>query len=173
MQSHVDKQTALMYLAKQSKLNLEMFRVAQKILQSPLCNINIRDKEGNTALHVAINSNNIELFREILFNSHATPDLSIRNAKEQTILWLALMQTRNEDKLDETNDASFANLLISKGCEINTIDSNGDSILHLCARANLESAALFLVNKGAKINILNHEVTGFFLLLESEKQKVS
>jgi ankyrin repeat protein len=53
---------------------------------------------------------------------------------------------------------SFPNLLISKGSELNaTVDSSGDSLLHLCARQMLEKACVFLVNKQAKINLLNNE----------------
>ena len=54
---------------------------------------------------------------------------------------------------------SFPNLLISKGCEMDTTDSNGDSLLHLCARRQLEKAAIYLVNKNAKINLVNGDVS--------------
>jgi hypothetical protein len=49
-------------------------------------------------------------------------------------------------------------MLISRGCELNTTDSNGDSLLHLCARSSLENACLFLVNKNAETNSLNGQV---------------
>ncbi len=58
---------------------------------------------------------------------------------------------------DFEDDDSFPNLLIAKGCETNTVDSNGDSLLHLCAKKNLEKAAIFLVKKNSKINALNND----------------
>ncbi len=51
---------------------------------------------------------------------------------------------------------SFPSLLIARSCEINTTDAaSGDSLLHLCARQELERAGVFLVERGAKINVLN------------------
>ena len=50
-------------------------------------------------------------------------------------------------------------MLLAKGCEIDTTDSNGDSLLHLCARKQLEKAAIYLVNKNAKINLVNQDVS--------------
>lgn len=83
------------------------------------------------------------------------PNLSIKNQLEQTVLWLALVQS--EETNDFIHDESFPSLLISKNCEINSTDSNGDTLLHLCARQCLEKAAIFLVDKKAKINVLNNE----------------
>lgn len=83
------------------------------------------------------------------------PNLSIKNELEQTVLWLALVQSEDAD--DFMSDESFPNLLISKNCELNSTDSNGDTLLHLCARQCLEKSAIFLVNKGAKINVLNND----------------
>jgi len=48
---------------------------------------------------------------------------------------------------------SFPSLLIARSCEINTTDAaSGDSLLHLCARQELERAGVFLVERGARVD---------------------
>ncbi len=93
-------------------------------------------------------------------NKSCRPNLSIRNNEGETVLWLALV--RSEEATEGCEQAfesaeSFPSLLIGRNCEVNTTDSSGDSILHLCARQQLEKAAVFLVEKKAKINVLNCE----------------
>lgn len=149
-----DKKTALMYLAA-SKTENGMSDLTKKILKSNTIDVNIQDFEGNTALHVAIIRQNKSVFKEILFNTNSKANLSIKNNEEQTVLWQALIQSEELDDFDDRN--SFPSMLIDKNCEINTTDSTGDSILHLCARQSFEKAAMFLVNKKAKINMLNND----------------
>ena len=61
----------------------------------------------------------------------------------------------NEDDFEQAD--SFPSMLIAKGCELNTVDASGESLLHVCARTKLEHASIFLVNKQANINMLNDE----------------
>lgn len=149
-----------MYLASRSNLSDEMLNVGRKILKIFNIDVNIQDTDDNTALHIAISSKNKNIFKEILLNANLNtkPNLSLKNKLEQTVLWLALIQSEKQNDFDQVD--SFPNLLIAKGCEINTVDSNGDSLLHLCARNELENAAIFLVNKQAKLNLLNDEFEG-------------
>lgn len=144
-----------MYLASMPNLSDEMLIVVKKILKLYNIDINLQDLEGNTCLHIAINSKNKNVFKEILINSPLRPNLNIKNKLEQTVLWLSLLQSEETNDFEQTD--SFPNLLISKGSEINITDSIGDSLLHLCARKNLENAAIFLVNRQAKINLLNDD----------------
>lgn len=155
IQSNVDKRTALMYLASRHGLPSEMLLLVRKILNTHNVDINLQDSKGNTALHIAINSKNKQVFKEILLNNSVKANLNIKNENEQTVLWLALLESESLNDFDLSD--SFPNMLIEKGCEINTTDSNGDSLLHLCARKELEHAAIFLVNKQAKINLLNND----------------
>lgn len=160
LQSLTDKRTVLMTLASQAIANQtddgnNMLLVANKILKSNTIDVNIQDADGNTCLHIAINAKNTQLFKEILFNARSRPDLNIKNTKDHTVLWLALIQSEKENDFAEPD--SFPNLLMAKGCEINTSFANSDSMLHLCAKNRLEKAAMFLVSKGAEINQLNEE----------------
>lgn len=161
LQDSKRKQTALMYLAGANALSSEMLDVVRKILKTFDVDVNIQDVDGNTALHTAISVTNTQVFKEILAvnSSQHKPNLNIKNKLEQTVLWLALLESeKNSNNGDDFNRAdSFPNLLIAKGCELNVTDSNGDSLLHACARKGLEKAAIFLVNKQAKINLLNGE----------------
>ncbi|CAF0854297.1 unnamed protein product [Brachionus calyciflorus] len=154
-QSLTDKRTALMYLAAKSSISNEMLNLVRKILKNHNTDVNLRDQKGNTALHIAIYSKNKSVFKEILLNSIIKPNLNIKNNDEQTILWLALLQSEDSNDFDQPD--SFPSMLIDKGCEIDTTDSNGDTLLHLCARKELEHAAIFLVNKKAKLNLLNND----------------
>jgi ankyrin repeat protein len=155
--------TVLMYLASHPSLSDDMINLVKQILESKQgYDVNVQDSEGNTVLHIAISSKNKTVFKEILFNKNSRPNLNIKNKEEQTVLWLALLES--EELNDFQDDLTFPNLLIQQGCEINTIDSNGDSLLHLCARKCLENAALFLVNKQANINNQNTEVNCIFYL---------
>lgn len=144
-----------MYLAERPALSDHMLVLVRKILSNQFVNVNLKDGQGNTALHIAVNSNNKPVFKEILFNKNLNPNLNLKNSEEQTVLWLALVKSENSKDFDLID--SFPNMLIEKGCEINTTDSNGDTLLHLCARRELEHAAIFLVNKKARINLLNND----------------
>lgn len=146
-----------MYLAAKPSLSNEMLAVVKKILKVYNLDVNLRDAAGNTCLHIAVQNGNKSFFREVLAQVNVKPNLNLKNNAEQTVLWLSLVESETSpNDLDDLN-SSFPSMLIAKGCEINTSDSSGDSLLHLCARKSLENAALFLVRKQAKINLLNDE----------------
>lgn len=85
-----------MYLAESQRLNENMFEVVKKILKSYSIDVNIQDIDGNTALHCAINSQNENVFKEILSNTNCRPNLNIKNKNEQTVLWLALLKSEEK-----------------------------------------------------------------------------
>ena len=97
--SYMDKKTALMYLTSASEPTDAILAVVNKILQSPNIDVNIQDVDGNTALHIAIITKNKTVFKEILFNMSSMPNLTIKNKLEQTVLWLALMQSEKNSKI--------------------------------------------------------------------------
>jgi ankyrin repeat protein len=69
------------------------------MLKSYTIDINIQDIEGNTALHLSIIAKNENMFKEILLNSSSKPNLNIKNKKEETVLWLALVQSEEISKI--------------------------------------------------------------------------
>ena len=99
MQSYEEKKTALMYLAGSEKsLTKEMLVLVKKMLKTYTNDINIQDKDGNTALHIAIQFKNTDIFKEILLNSVSKPNLNIKNKLEQTVLWLSLIQSEETSR---------------------------------------------------------------------------
>ncbi len=108
LQSLKDKKTALMYLAELPELNEFMFELVKKILKSYTIDVNVQDIDGNTALHCAIKSQNESVFKEILLNTNSRPNLNVKNKNEQTVLWLALLNS--EEKSYKHFFFLFANL---------------------------------------------------------------
>ena len=98
LQTYSEKKTALMNLAESVELSRKMCTIVKKILKSASSDINVQDHEGNTALHLAIQSKNMDVLKEILFNSSSKPNLSLKNKSEQTVLWLALVQSDKNGK---------------------------------------------------------------------------
>jgi len=100
LQTFKEKKTALMYLTEVAQLNENMFELVKRILKSYTIDVNVQDLDGNTALHYAINSQNASVFKEILFNTNSRPNLSIKNKNEQTVLWLALLNSEEKSCKD-------------------------------------------------------------------------
>ena len=99
LQSYEEKKTALMYLSASTKaLSKEMLNLVRKIIKSYSIDLNIQDKDGNTALHLAVIAKNADVFKEILLNSASRPNLNIKNKLEQTVLWLSLVQSEEISK---------------------------------------------------------------------------
>ncbi|XP_076367426.1 rabankyrin-5 isoform X2 [Tachypleus tridentatus] len=125
-----------------------MTRVAEKLLKigaSP----NLQDSNGNTALHRAVAAKNIPVFSLLLASENL--DLELRNLNGETVLWYAL-------QFGSYDDDSFAACLVKRGACVNAINpSNGDSLLHLAARARNEAAGIFLATHGAMPNLTNNK----------------
>ena len=70
-----------------------MKNVANKILLTQNIDINAQDIDGNTCLHLAINSNNKQIFKEIL--NLSKPNMEIKNNSNELPLWLALLKSES------------------------------------------------------------------------------
>ncbi|XP_023334642.1 rabankyrin-5 [Eurytemora carolleeae] len=130
-----------------SSLNPELLEVAREIILRN-GDINLQNKEGETALHIAIQSENTALFC-LLLEEKANLELVTRQGKPP--LWFALMM--KEEKFEEN---SYAQRLVEAGADVNSICSPAsDTILHLLAGQAREEACLFLVSSGANVNKIN------------------
>ena len=84
------------------KLNNEeqlngMLNVAKIILQRYSSNdLNVQDANGNTCLHIAINSNNKVIFNEIIRTNK--PNMDLKNNLNELPIWLALQKSENDGK---------------------------------------------------------------------------
>lgn len=141
------KETPLHVLASQP-FSDGMTRITKKLL-SRGADVNIQDSTGNTALHRAIASRNIQVFRALIESPRTS--LEIRNSDGATPLALALKCTRAKEP------DTFATLLVEKGASVDaTNPMTGDTLLHLCCKDKNEAAGIFLVVNGAKVNSCNN-----------------
>uniref|UniRef100_A0A5S6QC69 BTB domain-containing protein n=1 Tax=Trichuris muris TaxID=70415 RepID=A0A5S6QC69_TRIMR len=112
--------------------------------------VNAVDREHNTPLHLAVLSRNAVFFNSIVKLSSLNFDLL--NDQGLPALWYAL------DCPDGSDNFAFAEELISRGANFNSIrPKTGDTLLSMCVKNDLTSAALYLVDKGASVDVPNAE----------------
>ncbi|KAJ5638622.1 hypothetical protein N7528_001012 [Penicillium herquei] len=119
--------------------------------------INVRDKEGKTPLHLAMIAHagcgqSIHFSNILKFFLEKGADAGLVDDNNQTVLHMLASHCLSGDPID----TSLIQLLISNGAEINQQDSNGNTALHLMAR-NLRQvqATQFLISQGADVSLLN------------------
>ena len=114
-----------MYLAASTKaLSKEMLNLVRKIIKSYSIDLNIQEKEGNTALHLAVIAKNSDVFKEILLNSVSKPNLNIKNKLEQTVLWLSLVQSEETSKKTISFFLNFTVYLFKYKLKMTSISPN-------------------------------------------------
>ena len=75
-----------------------MVNVAKKILLKYSINdLNVQDANGNTCLHIAINSNNKIIFKELIGINK--PNMDLKNNNNDLPLWLTLTKAQSESKI--------------------------------------------------------------------------
>lgn len=113
------------------------------LLAAKRADLNIRDKDGNTPLHLAISSGNIKAARALL-EAGANP--SSANHKHLQPLMIAADKKRGQ---------YMVSLLIFHDAQVNSRDAGHWTPLHYAARAgNLQSVKM-LTNAGAKSSVIN------------------
>lgn len=141
------KETPLHVLASQPFTD-GMARIAKKLI-SKGADVNIQDSSGNTALHRAILSRNLQVFRALI--EHSRTSLEIRNSDGATALALALKCSKGKEP------DTFATVLVEKGASVDaTNPMTGDTLLHFCCKERNEAAGIFLTSHGAKVNSCNN-----------------
>ncbi|MBE9128988.1 MULTISPECIES: ankyrin repeat domain-containing protein [unclassified Coleofasciculus] len=130
-----------------------------------IADVNVRNSEGETLLHKAVENSKTELVEFLLAqdaminaqnNQGQTP---LHKASNTTLIELLLNRNADINAQDDYgntplhvaawNNLEAVQLLIQKGAEINIQDIEGKTPLH---SAGLEDIALFLVDSGAEIN---------------------
>jgi len=138
--------TALHLLAMKVE-DKESPEVAKQVIERG-GNLNIQNRDGETAVMVAIRSKNRNVL-ELLLGAKA--NLEATNAEGKNALWLAL---QSDDKHDDPD--SIASLLIAAGADPSSLcNTDGDSLLHSLASVGKEEAGLYLVSVGANVNLVN------------------
>ena len=77
-------------------------------------NKNFRDKDNNSALHIAVRNNSIKMVKYLL--SKKNKNINAKNNKGQTSLHLACLK----------GNEAIINLLIQNGANINELDLKGN-----------------------------------------------
>ncbi|XP_061389135.1 rabankyrin-5 [Musca vetustissima] len=128
-----------------SEVYSNMVRVGEKIL-SLKPDVNIQNRIGQTPLHLAIESGNVEMQNLLLGVNNI--DINLRTLEEKCCLELSLLNG-TERSLE------LARKLIDLGARANPLKSEShDSLLQVLASKGLEDSAVFLVDH-ANLNHIN------------------
>ncbi|KAH3838792.1 NF-kappa-B inhibitor cactus-like [Dreissena polymorpha] len=95
----------------------------------------VRDKDGDTHLHLAINLEHLVLVRTIIRMAPAYKFLSIPNKLFQTPLHLAVI----------VRQKSIVRQLVCAGADVTAVDRNGNTPLHIACRDGLYEIARCLL----------------------------
>lgn len=126
-------------------------KITQKLLTKNI-NPNVQNRQGLTALHIAIQADNEEIFSTLL--NHTNLELNLKSTpQEHTALYYALLKFESGDN-DEIS--SYAAQLIKKGGQTDlTYSSTCDSLLQTLIREGALQAAGFLCRNVKNINHVN------------------
>lgn len=110
----------------------------KKILSHPDFNLQVKDENGDTYLHIAIQAGNEEIINALLENKQL---IEITNAHKQTPLHLAI----------DLKQSETAQLLINLNANIHCQDEHGNTPLHLAAKSDRNVALMAaLITKDKK-----------------------
>lgn len=129
-----------------------------KFLVEHGADITAKNPQGEQPLHLAASSGNLAAVSYLL-EKGADANASVVSEKDQYYhnKWRPLHFSANPQLDDPSGDAArvyqdITRLLISKGADVNAIDSEGNTPLHL---VSCEEVARVLVEKGAKVDTPN------------------
>eukprot|EP00052_Salpingoeca_macrocollata_P012796 m.99901 g.99901 ORF g.99901 m.99901 type:complete len:554 (-) comp18637_c0_seq1:114-1775(-) len=105
-----------------------------------------RDREGNTALHLACGLGRLSLVADILAIS--TADVALQNNRGWTPAMLSVAAA-----VPVTNQHTLA--LLCPPALVNVCNEDGDTVVHIAARKGHGPAVAFLVQSGADVSIVN------------------
>nr|XP_022906435.1 rabankyrin-5 [Onthophagus taurus] len=138
-----------LHLLAGSHLMKNSLKIAEKLINRNV-NINARNRQGFTALHIAIISDNRNVFDVLLHQENL--DLNVLNDQNKTPLYYAL---RKYEAGQDSRD-SYALQLLEKGAKLDLDRSdNDDDLLQILLIEKAEKTAMFLLEKTSNINHKN------------------
>lgn len=123
----------------------ELAAVNRLILRG--ADVNATDEAGFTALHLAAQAQNAAVVRRLL---RANAAVNALNQWHQTPLWLVSWQP-------EVDTTQIAHSLVSNGANVNLADENGNTPLHMAARAGRYRMVAYLLEAGARVTATNEQ----------------
>lgn len=121
--------------------------ILDTILENSSTNeVNARDFEGKTALHLAVARNNLIFVKKLLENKHCKADVNVTDNRRRS----ALHTTANNDRAD------IAYLLLQHGANVDAATDVGLTALHAAASRENDTlhTARVLLEHGANTNLL-------------------
>ena len=113
-------------------------------------NLNVQDTNGETALHLAVRLQDIDLVKSLIekgANTHS------QNKEGMTPLHLALKILLSKKNVRINTLRKITLLLIDKGKNLNIQDGNDDTPLHLAIQLNDSDIIEPLINKNEDLNV--------------------
>ncbi|KAF5296308.1 hypothetical protein FQA39_LY12525 [Lamprigera yunnana] len=130
----------------------ESIRLAEKLINKNV-GINLQNRQGLTALHIAIMADNELLFTLLL--SQPNLDINLKNIEEHSALYYALLKYESGD--NEEN-SYVSKVLQRKDVQVNPIYSQtGNNLLQTLILAEAREAALYLCGHMQNLNHVNIE----------------
>lgn len=111
----------------------------KKVLADEELDVNARDREGWTPLHIAVHDGNRDMIQLLIARG---ADVNVRDRSGRTPLY----------QITFWNDVKAADLLLSKGADVNAKDNNGSMALHNAVKEGYRDVARLLLIKGADVN---------------------
>ena len=127
--------------ARGANLNARMLRAAVASLDPK--------GSGTTPFLMAVQTADVELVKTF---AALGADPQVRSEGNATPLMLAGQRTGTEEDVVRTMET-----LLKLGIDINAVDSNGETAMHMAAYRNRADAIRFLASKGASIEVWNQE----------------
>lgn len=116
------------------------------LIEEGRADVNVKDRDGTTALLHSISTENISMVRILLERG---ADMNTKNNSGESALFITVKYCYNQ--LDD-----LMKLLLQSGADVNTTNNEGRSVLTMAVYGSLEGVELLLEN-GADVNIIDDE----------------
>lgn len=124
--------------------------------------INVKDKEGETALLLAANGLYLDLVI-LLISSGA--DVNAKNNAGFTVMMYAVGISEDETGPNSRDSIEIVKFLVSHGADVNSRDNAGITVLLFAAAFSKIDTIKFLVEKGAGVNANSDDCCGITALM--------
>ncbi|KAJ6236606.1 ankyrin repeat-containing protein [Anaeramoeba flamelloides] len=137
---------------KKTNLKLQTIKLIELLMRND-CNVNLINNNKDTALHLLMNSNAIQIKTLEIFLQNEKLNPNLKNSDGNTTLHLFCQNNYLPLRLD------IVQLYINKGFDINSLNNDLDTILHIITnKRELQFQHLTFFHKnGAKFNLYKND----------------